>query len=182
MRDDQFWSIVAAAHRHGASHDDVFDGRVEGLKRELAKLTADEILAFDDAFQVHSERAYTWELWAAAYVLGGGCSDDGFMDFRSWLISMGRETYERALKDPDSLADVVFGPGKEQDSFFEDYAYAATEAYEAKTGHEVPWDRPAPEGLIPATDGPRGQAWETGEDLQRLVPRLWKAAESKGTV
>lgn len=179
MDDETFWAIVEAAREHGATWDDTFDGRVEGLRDELAKLSAEEILAFRDAFLVHSERAYTWELWAAAHVLGGGCSDDGFTDFRSWLISMGRQTYERALKDPDSLADIQFGPGREQDSFFEEPAYVAAASHEAKTGRSIPWDRPRPEGLREAGDPPSGEPWETDDDLERLVPRLWLAAKTR---
>lgn len=30
--------------------------------------------------------AYRRDLWAAAYHANGGCSDDGFIDFRIWLI------------------------------------------------------------------------------------------------
>jgi hypothetical protein len=36
-------------------------------------------------------------------LINGGMSDDGFTDFRYWLISRGRDVYERALADPDSL-------------------------------------------------------------------------------
>ena len=35
------------------------------------------------------ERAYTWDLWGAAYVIEDGCSDDCFRDFRAYLISLG---------------------------------------------------------------------------------------------
>ncbi|MFD6821443.1 DUF4240 domain-containing protein [Streptomyces sp. NPDC060085] len=42
---------------------------------------------------------------AAAYLIGGGCSNDSFMDFRAGLIALGRDWYEKATADPDSLAD-----------------------------------------------------------------------------
>ncbi|OSP39974.1 hypothetical protein B7767_28795 [Streptomyces sp. 13-12-16] len=45
-------------------------------------------------------------LWAAAYVINGGCSDDGFDYFRGWLIAQGRETFERVVADPDALAEL----------------------------------------------------------------------------
>ena len=35
---------------------------------------------------------------------------------------MRRQTYTRALTDPESFADVVLGPGGEEDAFFEDLA------------------------------------------------------------
>lgn len=33
------------------------------------------------------------------------CSDDGFIDFRAWLVGQGRNVYMTALKDPGSLAE-----------------------------------------------------------------------------
>ncbi|WP_449342020.1 DUF4240 domain-containing protein [Streptomyces aurantiogriseus] len=37
------------------------------------------------------DRAYTWDLWGAAWVLLDGASDDAFDFFRCWLIGQGRE-------------------------------------------------------------------------------------------
>jgi uncharacterized protein DUF4240 len=36
-------------------------------------------------------------------------SDDSFADFCDWLIGQGREVYERAIADPDSLGDEPAG-------------------------------------------------------------------------
>jgi hypothetical protein len=51
--------------------------------------------------------AYRWDLWAAAYVINGGASDDGFEYFLGWLMAQGRTRWEATLADPDSLADIV---------------------------------------------------------------------------
>jgi hypothetical protein len=48
--------------------------------------------------------AHRWDLWGAAYIMNRGCSDDGFVYFRGWLISQGFDRYHAALKRPDSLA------------------------------------------------------------------------------
>jgi hypothetical protein len=37
-------------------------------------------------------------------VVNGHCSDDSFENFRCWLVSMGRDVYENALANPDSLS------------------------------------------------------------------------------
>ena len=61
---------------------------------------------FDDIACAYSGLAYQYGLWTAASVIErGGCTDDGFIDFRGWLIAQGREVYMATLKDPDSLAD-----------------------------------------------------------------------------
>jgi len=78
---------------------------------------------------------------------------------------MGREVFERALKDPDSLADIELGP---EDPFFEEFAYIAAEAYEKKTQAELP----PPERLFP--EEPAGDRWEEdSDDLAKRFPRLW---------
>ena len=61
------------------------------------------------------------------------CSDDGFIDFRAWLIAQGREVYLAALKDPDSLADVEpYG-----NCCFESLSYVGDATYRQLTGEDV---------------------------------------------
>jgi len=62
-----------------------------------------------------------------------GCSDDGFIDFRAWLIAQGRDVYLSALADPDSLAGVIpYG-----DCCFETLSYVGDYAYEQLTGESA---------------------------------------------
>lgn len=75
----------------------------------------------------------TWNLWGAAYVINGGCSDDCFEYFRGWLVLQGRETFERALANPDSLA---VHPQLEGAAELEEVLYVARTVYQAKTGKE----------------------------------------------
>ena len=51
--------------------------------------------------------SYRSSLWAAVYVINGGCSHDGFDYFRGWLMLQGRETFGQAVADPGSLADLA---------------------------------------------------------------------------
>jgi hypothetical protein len=166
MTQDQFWSLMASSK---AASRGSFERQAKVLEQELSRLSPEEIVAFQRIFDEHFDRAYTWDLWGAAYILGGGCSDDGFMDFRSWLISMGRETYERALKDPESLADIPLGPAVEEDVFFEGLAYVASQVYEKKTGEEE-----MPDYERHSAEDPAGEEWDQdGDDLERRFPRLW---------
>src|SRR5215831_5340869 len=104
MTIDQFWTIVEKVQQASKGN---FDAKCELLEAELRKLPLAEVQSFDVHFTECLDRAYTWELWAAAYIIGGGCGDDSFSDFRSTLISMGREIYERALANPETLGDVA---------------------------------------------------------------------------
>jgi len=169
MTTDTFWEIIAAAK---ANPDGSWDRRMETLSDLLSVLPPAEILEFDRIFSEQSVRAYSWDLWGAAYIIGGGCSDDTFTDFRAWLISMGKDIFEQALRDPESLADIKFGegPGEEEDAFFEEYACAARDVYEEKTGEEMP-DVP-----IDFPENPTGEKW-TEDDLPERYPRLWEQNE-----
>jgi hypothetical protein len=98
-------------------------------------------------------------------VIEDGCSDDCFRDFRAYLIGLGRGPYERALRDPDSLATIV------QDAETGDWENAdsvAADAYESVTGEDLPVDDSDLSGE------PRGQPWddEDVESLVRRYPRL----------
>ena len=50
------------------------DKKCELLEAELRRLPLDELRSFRRHFDECEDRAYTWELWAAAYIIGGGCS------------------------------------------------------------------------------------------------------------
>jgi hypothetical protein len=104
--DAAFWRLIAET-RQAAGND---TGRQsELLKDRLTQLSPQAILEFARTRHRLDQRAYTWSLWGAAYVIEDGCSDDCFRDFRGYLISLGRGPYERALGNPDSLASVAPG-------------------------------------------------------------------------
>jgi hypothetical protein len=77
------------------------------LTEALGQLSADEIVEWKQIFDRLTAQAYRTDLWAAAYLMNGGASDDGFYYFRCWLIGMGKEIFEAAMANPDSLALVV---------------------------------------------------------------------------
>jgi hypothetical protein len=161
-----FWKLIDSSRKKAGGDP---DEHVDILRERLQQLEPDEIVQFDKLFREHSARAYTWDLWGAAYLIGGGCSDDGFMDFRGWLISKGEKVYEDALKNPESLTRVV----KEDDECqYEGFQYVASQAWEARTGKGM---NDFPDcGVFQARE-PAGEPWpEEGDDLERRFPKLWK--------
>jgi hypothetical protein len=74
-------------------------------------------------------------------LLLGGIADDTFMDFRTWLVCHGRETYERAMADPDAIVDPPYDQDEEDFGFAEQFAYVADEVYELRPGHGRRLDR-----------------------------------------
>ncbi|QGV78814.1 DUF4240 domain-containing protein [Streptomyces ficellus] len=135
MDTSAFWTIIEAARSAGGP-DRPFG---EALVDELAALTKDGILRYQERFDEVHDAVYRWDVWAAAYLIGGGCSDDSFMDFRAGLIALGRDWYERAAACPDSLAEhpaVIAAADVYRDEalFYEEVNYAASEAFERIAG------------------------------------------------
>ena len=132
MNKEQFWRIVDDVRSSADPRD---QGAVLfALQEQLRKLPSAEIMEWQEIFQFYDDAAYRDELWAASGAMGAHCSDDGFMDFRSWLISQGRDVYMAALRDPESLAEV---DTEGQSLNFEQYAYVAPKAYAQRRAYEA---------------------------------------------
>ena len=131
MNKQEFWEIVESVRKSTdpKNHKEV----ASELQSRLRKLPTEEIVAWKDIFHFYQDAANRNDLWAASAAMGAHCSDDGFNDFRSWLISQGREIYVMALADPDSLADV---DASGQSLNFESYAYAPNKAYAERMAYE----------------------------------------------
>jgi hypothetical protein len=164
MTDAKFWSLIdtSRARARGKSR------RQEHiLRRLLGDLSADDMAEFKIRYDNLIRKAYRSDLWAAAFLIGEGCSCDGFWDFRSWLVSQGKKVYQAALKDPESLLEVVRRKDRRRDRRFLDYAPFI---WEEKTG------RPMSECPCLGSnlgEDPEGEEWDE-EDLPQKFPRLWK--------
>ena len=109
------------------------DARVDRLVAALTGRGPSEIVDFGHWWSVARQHAYTSGLWAAAYLMMGGCSDDGFIDFRSWLVLRGQTAYYAALANPEALADVDLKEHEEPSC----ECYPDTAAYKAATGQDA---------------------------------------------
>jgi len=158
MDDSRFWMLVDAARAHAGANE---QARPPALRAALADLDAAEIQGFQRVYDRMIARANHWDLWGAAYLMNGGCSDDGFRYFRDWLISEGKAIYEQALLEPDSLADLPAQDGFELESF----GYAALDAYAEHTDKELERD------LSDERAMPEGREWDEDE-LPGMFPRL----------
>ena len=137
---DTFWTLIAQAEEHPGNPS-------EWLMEQLMDLGPEQAKKFDDIACAYTSLAYQYGLWTAASVMErGGCTDDGFIDFRGWLIAQGREVYLAALKDPDSLADVPAYGG----CCFESLSYVGDSVYEKLTGCSSydTFDRAAHQALL----------------------------------
>lgn len=167
INETEFWNLIDSARQSATTATDIPKRLIDRLK----EMPVDKIVDFGRLFRDTSRTAYDERLWAAAYAINGGCSDDSFHDFRSWLVVQGKEFYSRALADPDSLADIDL-PSAEQifDVGFE-AGGVASKAHEAKTGLK---DYSGKLDVLPPPTLKNKGIW--GEDdasFKQVVPRLY---------
>jgi hypothetical protein len=78
----------------------------QALIEILCRLDEHQIVDFWSHHLDCLHRSYDARLWLAAVLLVNGCGDDKFSDFRDCLIAQGKDRFEAAIKDPDSLGDL----------------------------------------------------------------------------
>jgi hypothetical protein len=174
MDREQFWALIEAAKT--ATGGDC-RAQTAHLVAALSKRSVDEVLAWDHIHGDLMAESYRRDLWGAAYLINGGCSDDGFDYFRGWLLAQGQAVWQAALADPDSLADHpevrVHRPYQDFYVYLEceDILGVAYHAYEALTGQELTGEvagmRPWPPEL--------GEDWDFDDaaEMRTRYPRLW---------
>jgi hypothetical protein len=140
----------------------------------LATGPPERIVAHARAFEEAVRALYRWDLWGAAYLVLGGCSDDAFADVRAWLVAQGEATWTRARTDPEALFLELLADSDDPTARWEalgldlgeHLAYAAAVAHERLTGQPLP-----PSGGGPPPADPEGEPWDE-DALPARFPRL----------
>jgi hypothetical protein len=160
MGDDEFWEIIEECNAASTGDMNRKDQLVEAA---IGRLSRDHALEFYRIFHRMMDSAFAWPLWGAAYVINGGCGDDTFSDFRASLISRGRAPFEKAIVDPDSLADEDI----DLDSWFhEGFAHAISDGFTAKLGKR-------PVRVDPHPASPAGVRWPEAT-VHEIYPKLMR--------
>lgn len=167
MRTDEFWAVIdrATADRPSAPAE-----VAERAVQDLAGRDPQEIVAWGRHLDKVMAASYREDLWAAAYLINGGCSDDGFDSFRGWLIAHGRTVVAGAVRDPDSLADLpAVRAAADNGAEFaaEGVLRIAAEAHRLATGSEPPPTEPA--GTPQLDDF---FDFDNEDEMRRRLPRL----------
>ena len=142
MDTEHFWALIEEARAAAPDASDADDVAARAAVL-LAARDPQQILRAQQVFWDLLAASYQAPLWAAAYLINGGCSDDGFEYFRGWLITQGRATFEQVVADTDRLAEVpavraAAAEGAELEG--EEALGIAWEAYRSATGSDLPPD------------------------------------------
>lgn len=169
MTDAEFWQLVTLEEISNS------DQAKETLTARLTPLTNEQLAAFDKHFTLKLRAAYQWSLWGAAFVMAG-CNNEGdFHEFSAWLIACGKETFDAALKQPDSLANCTKVPLKDglPSPYLDEYDLVAGFVYEARNQDELPF-------FPPNQTNPAGKRFKDKnkylkQDYPQLYQKYWQA-------
>ena len=100
----QFWKILESTARGTGPNRDAHVRRIE---QKLKQLSLDDLASFKRHLNRAMAKGCTFGLMVASFAVRSHLSDDSFLDFRAWLILHGRKTFEAAVRNPDTVADVI---------------------------------------------------------------------------
>lgn len=173
----EFWNLIEASARHSRDSKE----RAEWLVTQLVARPVEEIVGFEQVLDQQTNAAMSWLMWGAADRIMGWCSDDSFIDFRAWLVGLGRNTFQAVVADPDALAQVpeirrlagrYHGAwAQEEWPAWEPLEYVASHAYRRLTG-----DKDGFYGLVPRVEGEilTDERWDFRDtrEATRRLPKL----------
>lgn len=162
-----FWRIVEAARTTSPTARE----RLLAVDAALSKASRRELDAFDEALWAWFGALDRHDLWAAAETLMGGCSDDGFIDFRAWLLLQGRAAVLDVVRDPDVLAGWTMSEDPRLEGLL---SVTATH----RPGPPAPRGATALDTSTWPADRLQDFEW-TEQDCERLFPRLSARARAR---
>lgn len=136
MDEEGFWTLIEKSKQSSTSNNEQY----ECLRTELSKLPAEDIAVFNEIFSSKMAEIYRYDLWAIAYIINGGCSDDGFTYFRSWLVCQGRKYYKNAIARPEFVGEQVpveAMESKSPNNTIYEFDLLPITVYKEKTGYEM---------------------------------------------
>jgi len=138
MKQNNFWATLDRAREKvdgvvmKFGSQDARHRMSEALIKDLSMLGVSDIFTWQSILGFYVDILHKSKIWAAAHVINGKCSDDGFEYFRNWLITQGKDAVLKTLQDPESLADLK--TCKRGFVQFEKLPYVAADAYNLKLG------------------------------------------------
>jgi hypothetical protein len=163
----KFWKIIASVAKKKRS----MKQWEESLEKKLSSMKLDMLLAFQLRVDELLTRSYHEDLLCAFAILEGSREKMAFDGFRCWLIMQGKESFGKAIQDPDAIADIlVLGV---EDHYFPLLKNAAINTFLKQSGkteaevaaYIVEFEKPE---LV--------LNWEMNDaySMKAICPRLWE--------
>ena len=131
MNKEKFWELIDESRE--ACKDNMKD-MAKYLEERLSSLSLDEDKTFCGIYDTYHRAANKPGIISVAHLMNHEMlTDDGFTDFRNWLIAQGKEIYLETMRNPEILAEKA-GEPIEGWYEFELLGYAGMRIVEQKTG------------------------------------------------
>ncbi|WP_313581381.1 DUF4240 domain-containing protein [Chishuiella sp.] len=114
LEEDFFWQIIEDSLEQANNLQE----QKYTLAKELNNLVADDIVGFQLRLENYLFSLHNPEIWCAACIMNDDTDPKHFYYFKNWIVSQGRELYERAIANPDELA-YYFDEGFNDDDLYE---------------------------------------------------------------
>lgn len=125
MTEQIFWELMDKS-RAGLNTN--FETQCVNLSELLMDYSEEEILSFEHQLRIQIERANTWTMMAASFVVCSFISDDTYEDFRAWVVGQGKQNFDKILRDPSEICNLL-KPGQVKDMGGEHLLFSAINAY-----------------------------------------------------
>ena len=123
MSDEKFWSLISQSK---SKYPEDFYGQIQFLTSELSLLSDEEIMGFECTFREKVIELWDYKVKGLYQIIEGEhVSKNDLIYFRCYLISLGKDAFETALKKTDQLSihiDRTHWSGKEMITVA-DFAY-----------------------------------------------------------
>jgi hypothetical protein len=134
LDEDLFWLIIENSLQDSNSLQD----QEKHLSEELENLVAEDIIGFQLRLEYYLFSLHSPEVWCSACIMNDETDPEHFFYFKNWIISQGKELFEKAIVNPDNLA-YYFEEGFNDDDLyeFERFHLIAIEVFERKFGQDI---------------------------------------------
>lgn len=176
LAEANYWDIVRESLLNAVDQE----SQLAKLTSILTEMKPNQILTFALRTEELLYRAHTTPLKCACWIMNYGYgSEDGFIYFKTWLISKGQKIYSEALENPDSLI-----PHKNPNNEFyesEQFRYAPHYAFEQTSGEDLYYYYPKnfayTEGKYPNLEIPKDKPYM--EFAKTTCPGLYDAFKKR---
>jgi hypothetical protein len=173
MDESVFWQLLQDSVKES---EDYNSDTASILVEKLVEMDKESILEFEQVLRSKLIEAENFTVMIPLQVFDSFIGEDAFLYYRCWLVSRGKEVYEKSFEDPDHLATVV---DEDTETEFSELLDVTTEAYSIKTGIDdedetFPRDVAVMKGLDidDFSRETKGEEWSE-DDIPKLAPKLW---------
>lgn len=105
MDDSKFWGLI---NHSKSKYPENFDKQIQFLTDTLSRMSEESIVGFECTFTEKVVKLWNYNVKSLYQIINGKyISTDDFIYFRCYLISLGKEEFDKALSNPELLKATI---------------------------------------------------------------------------